>query len=65
MELIKIQFQLNARDREAATKAGKTPPTRLTLGTAIKEYNTLAKLYKGTASTLLRDIPFSMVYFSM
>jgi len=47
MEMVKINMQLNSRSRLSATIRN--------LG--------LKGLYKGTAATLMRDIPFSMIFF--
>ncbi|GAM20183.1 hypothetical protein SAMD00019534_033580, partial [Acytostelium subglobosum LB1] len=53
MEIVKIRMQVSG---EAGKKA--------TLGEVVSELG-LRGLYKGTAATLLRDVPFSMVYFSI
>jgi len=53
MEIVKIRMQV-----------GGEGGARLSLGEVVKELG-LRGLYKGTAATLLRDVPFSMVYFSM
>ncbi|EGG17501.1 putative transmembrane protein [Cavenderia fasciculata] len=53
MEIVKIRMQIGG-------EGGK----RATLGEVVGELG-IRGLYKGTAATLLRDVPFSMVYFSM
>ncbi|KAF2075017.1 hypothetical protein CYY_003669 [Polysphondylium violaceum] len=53
MEIVKIRMQISG-------EGGK----RASLGEVVKELG-IRGLYKGTGATLLRDVPFSMVYFSM
>ncbi|EFA81635.1 putative transmembrane protein [Heterostelium album PN500] len=53
MEIVKIRMQISG---EGGAKAS--------LREVVSELG-LRGLYKGTAATLLRDVPFSMVYFSM
>ncbi|EGC33724.1 hypothetical protein DICPUDRAFT_80525 [Dictyostelium purpureum] len=53
MEIVKINMQVSGLSGKKAS-----------LKEIVSELG-LKGLYKGTASTLLRDVPFSMVYFSM
>eukprot|EP01133_Synstelium_polycarpum_P019215 gene19215-23023_t len=53
MEIVKIRMQIGG-------EGGK----KTSLGEVVRELG-VRGLYKGTAATLLRDVPFSMIYFSM
>ena len=55
MEIVKIQLQISALH----LKPGQKKPTAVQV---VKKMG-IRGVYKGTAATLLRDVPFSMVYF--
>eukprot|EP01137_Pigoraptor_chileana_P022815 Opistho-2@88160 len=57
MERIKIQFQVN----------GTSPDPKLRNMTAMDHIRTMgvSGIYRGTVATLLRDVPFSMMYFTL
>eukprot|EP01132_Coremiostelium_polycephalum_P001991 gene1991-2452_t len=54
MEIVKIRMQVSGSGGNKASS----------LGEVVRELG-IRGLYKGTAATLLRDVPFSMVYFSV
>jgi len=63
MELTKIFFQLEKIKAEEAKKKGLPPPPPLKINNVVAMAGGIRGLYKGTAATLLRDVPFSMIYF--
>lgn len=58
LEIVKIRLQVQG---EAARVAGIAPQRAITI---VRELG-LAGLYKGASACLLRDIPFSAIYFSV
>eukprot|EP00842_Homolaphlyctis_polyrhiza_P003907 jgi/Hompol1/4517/HPOL_003688-RA len=58
MEIVKIQLQL-----AGASSASSTTP-KLTAGDVVRQLG-LRGLYRGTAATLARDVPFSFLFFPM
>jgi len=65
MELTKIFFQLEKVKQDEAKKKGLPPPEPLKVTNVVKMAGGVRGLYKGTAATLLRDVPFSMIYFPL
>jgi hypothetical protein len=55
MEITKIQLQMESMGSDAAKKASSTWEVVRRLG--------ITGLYRGTPATLLRDVPFSVIYF--
>ncbi|XP_038598219.1 mitochondrial glutamate carrier 1-like [Tachyglossus aculeatus] len=75
MEMLKIQLQdagriaaqkkLLAAQAPTATAAVETRPTATQLTRELLRSRGVAGLYKGLGATLLRDVPFSIVYFPL
>ncbi|XP_038620241.1 mitochondrial glutamate carrier 1 [Tachyglossus aculeatus] len=75
MEMLKIQLQdagriaaqkkLLAAQAPAETAAVETRPTATQLTRELLRSRGVAGLYKGLGATLLRDVPFSIVYFPL
>lgn len=55
MELTKIRMQMNAM---------LPPAERLTLGQVVSKLG-IRGMYTGTTATLMRDVPFSLIFFPM
>ncbi|KAJ1839144.1 mitochondrial aspartate-glutamate transporter agc1, partial [Coemansia sp. RSA 2708] len=62
LEIVKIRLQIQGEMLKEATGAAKAIP-RSSAITIIKELGLLG-LYKGASACLLRDVPFSAIYFT-
>ena len=62
MEIVKIRMQINKRAASEVRFSGDFRCPNIGLMQVLRELG-IAGLYKGTSSTLLRDIPFSAMYF--
>lgn len=63
LEIVKIRLQMQGGHSAAKTlNPGEIPYKRLTAGAIIKQLG-LKGLYKGASACLLRDVPFSAIYF--
>jgi len=62
LEVVKIRLQMQGETETMLRAAGKVPPPRKTALDIVKELK-LAGLYRGTTACLLRDVPFSAIYF--
>ncbi|KAJ2605273.1 mitochondrial aspartate-glutamate transporter agc1 [Coemansia sp. RSA 1722] len=60
MEIVKIQMQVSATQQVASSGAG----SQVTAMGIVRQLG-LRGLYKGTACTLLRDVPFSFIFFPL
>ncbi|KAK6463662.1 mitochondrial aspartate/glutamate carrier protein Aralar/Citrin [Scheffersomyces coipomensis] len=59
LEIVKIRLQMQGK---AKTVVGEIPHKQLTASSIIKQLG-LKGLYKGASACLLRDVPFSAIYF--
>ncbi|KAJ2341772.1 mitochondrial aspartate-glutamate transporter agc1 [Coemansia erecta] len=66
MEIVKIHLQVAATNTVAVGSgaAAVAAPPRVTAMGVVRELG-LRGLYKGTAATLLRDVPFSLLFFPL
>jgi solute carrier family 25 aspartate/glutamate transporter 12/13 len=62
LEITKIRLQVQGETARLLKEAGKPIPPSLSTVAIVKELG-LAGLYKGASACLLRDIPFSAIYF--
>lgn len=62
LEITKIRLQVQGETTAMFLAAGKTPPVQQSVFSIARELG-LAGLYKGSAACLLRDMPFSGIYF--
>lgn len=62
LEITKIRLQVQGETESMMVAAGQTPPPRKTAFAIVKELG-VRGLYKGAAACLLRDVPFSAIYF--
>lgn len=60
LEIVKIRLQMQGGSK--IVNPGEIPLKRLTAGQIIKQLG-LKGLYKGVSACLLRDVPFSAIYF--
>ncbi|CAI5757163.1 unnamed protein product [Candida verbasci] len=61
LEIVKIRLQMQGNTKNL-TKSGEIPIKHLTASQIIKQLG-LKGLYKGASACLLRDVPFSAIYF--
>lgn len=62
LEIVKIRLQMQGGASSKQLGPGEIPHKRLTAGQIIKQLG-LRGLYKGASACLLRDVPFSAIYF--
>lgn len=62
LEIVKIRLQMQGGNRNKVLKPGEIPHKQLSAGQIIKQLG-LKGLYKGASACLLRDVPFSAIYF--
>ncbi|EGV65871.1 mitochondrial carrier, partial [Yamadazyma tenuis ATCC 10573] len=62
LEIVKIRLQMQGGQRNKVLKPGEIPHKQLTAGQIIKQLG-VKGLYKGASACLLRDVPFSAIYF--
>ncbi|OBA22850.1 mitochondrial carrier [Metschnikowia bicuspidata var. bicuspidata NRRL YB-4993] len=62
LEIVKIRLQMQGSASLKTLAPGEIPKKRLTAGQVIKQLG-LKGLYKGASACLLRDVPFSAIYF--
>lgn len=60
LEIVKIRLQMQGNNK--SLKAGEIPHKRLSAGQIIKQLG-IKGLYRGASACLLRDVPFSAIYF--
>lgn len=63
LEIVKIRLQVQGESLRLATSSAN--PTKLTGAITIVKELGISGLYKGASACLLRDIPFSAIYFSV
>lgn len=68
MEMMKIYGQdagrIHAMNNAAAANGGAVVSTRFPIAAFLRQYG-ITGFYRGLGATLLRDIPFSMIYFPL
>lgn len=62
LEIVKIRLQMQGGAALKQLAPGEIPKKRLTAGNIIRQLG-LKGLYKGASACLLRDVPFSAIYF--
>ena len=62
LEIVKIRLQVQGETEAMMIAAGKSPPARKSAMMIVRELG-LHGLYKGSSACLLRDVPFSAIYF--
>jgi len=62
LEIVKIRLQVQGETEAMMIAAGKSPPARKSAMMIVRELG-LHGLYKGASACLLRDVPFSAIYF--
>lgn len=62
LEIVKIRLQMQGGASSKTLNPGEIPHKRLTAGQIIRQLG-LKGLYKGASACLLRDVPFSAIYF--
>ncbi|RKP31060.1 mitochondrial carrier [Metschnikowia bicuspidata] len=62
LEIVKIRLQMQGGATSKQLGPGEIPYKRLSAGKIIKQLG-LKGLYKGASACLLRDVPFSAIYF--
>ncbi|NXS05899.1 GHC1 protein, partial [Oxylabes madagascariensis] len=64
-KLMAAQAQISSSPAAAAEPAVETRPTATQITRELLRSKGIAGLYKGLGATLLRDVPFSIVYFPL
>lgn len=62
LEIVKIRLQMQGGQKAKVLAPGEIPLKKLTAGQIIKQLG-VKGLYKGASACLLRDVPFSAIYF--
>ena len=62
LEIVKIRLQMQGEEQRLARAANTTSPSRMS-AIQICRHLGISGLYRGAAACLLRDIPFSAIYF--
>lgn len=62
LEIVKIRLQMQGGSSNKPLAPGEIPHKRLSAGQIIKQLG-IKGLYKGASACLLRDVPFSAIYF--
>lgn len=62
LEIVKIRLQMQGGQKNKMLKPGEIPHKQLGAGQIIKQLG-IKGLYKGASACLLRDVPFSAIYF--
>lgn len=62
LEIVKIRLQMQGGSSKLVLAPGEIPHKRLSAGQIIKQLG-IKGLYKGASACLLRDVPFSAIYF--
>lgn len=62
LEIVKIRLQMQGGSSSKQLAPGEIPHKRLSAGQIIKQLG-VKGLYKGSSACLLRDVPFSAIYF--
>lgn len=62
LEIVKIRLQMQGGSSSKQLAPGEIPHKRLSAGQIIKQLG-VKGLYKGASACLLRDVPFSAIYF--
>lgn len=62
LEIVKIRLQMQGGSSNKSLAPGEIPHKRLTAGQIVKQLG-IKGLYKGATACLLRDVPFSAIYF--
>lgn len=62
LEIVKIRLQMQGGALQKHLAPGEIPKKKLTAGSIIRQLG-LKGLYKGASACLLRDVPFSAIYF--
>lgn len=62
LEIVKIRLQMQGGSSSKTLNPGEIPHKRLTAGQIIKQLG-IKGLYRGASACLLRDVPFSAIYF--
>lgn len=62
LEIVKIRLQMQGGSTAKTLQPGEIPHKRLTAAQIIRQLG-LKGLYKGATACLLRDVPFSAIYF--
>lgn len=62
LEIVKIRLQMQGGQSHKVLAPGEIPKKHLSAGQIIKQLG-LKGLYKGATACLLRDVPFSAIYF--
>ena len=63
LEIVKIRLQVMGESAALATKTGAQAPTRIGAMQIVRQLG-LFGLYRGSSACLLRDVPFSGIYFA-
>jgi solute carrier family 25 aspartate/glutamate transporter 12/13 len=62
MEIVKIRLQMEGETSRLLRAKGLTPPSALTMAGVVRDLG-FPGVYRGASACLLRDIPFSAIYF--
>lgn len=62
LEIVKIRLQMQGGNAKKVLAPGEIPHKKLSAGQIVKQLG-IKGLYKGASACLLRDVPFSAIYF--